>query len=282
MLHSFPNVRIGLMVGIGGGAPSADHDIRLGDIVVSAPSNTHGGVFQYDYGKTIQGQRFFPTGYLDQPPALLRAAVNGLQARYEIEGHHSVDDIDQVLERNPRLRRKYGRPDPASDRLYQSHIVHRLNNKSDCTITCGDDPSTLLLRNPRTEDERQPDGSLWASRFRKSDVLCFEMEAAGLMNHFPCLVIRGICDHSDSHKNKAWQGYAAMAAAAYTKDLLCRISPQHVQAERKIMENLSSVKAIHETTQDIDLGVKRLRQLGDDQEYQAVIDWLTPVNYALQ
>ena len=25
-------------------------------------------------------------------------------------------------------------------------------------------------------------------------VLCFEMEAAGLMNHFPCLVIRGICD----------------------------------------------------------------------------------------
>ena len=46
--------------------------------------------------------------------------------------------------------------------------------------------------------------------------------------------------------------------------------------------NDSSVKTIHETTQDIDRGVKRLRQLGDDQEYQAVINWLTPVNYALQ
>ena len=44
----------------------------------------------------------------------------------------------------------------------------------------------------------------------EKDVLCFEMEAAGLMNHFPCLVIRGICDYSDSHKNKEWQGYAAM------------------------------------------------------------------------
>ncbi|EXJ59548.1 uncharacterized protein A1O5_12173, partial [Cladophialophora psammophila CBS 110553] len=51
-------------------------------------------------------------------------------------------------------------------------------------------------------------------------VLCFEMEAAGVMNRFPCLVVRGICDYSDSHKNKRWQGYAAMAAAAYTKDLL--------------------------------------------------------------
>ncbi|OJJ79090.1 uncharacterized protein ASPGLDRAFT_1070745 [Aspergillus glaucus CBS 516.65] len=54
----------------------------------------------------------------------------------------------------------------------------------------------------------------------EKDVLCFEMEAAGLMNHFPCLVICGICDYSDSHKNKDWQGYAAMTAAAYARDLL--------------------------------------------------------------
>jgi nucleoside phosphorylase len=44
-------------------------------------------------------------------------------------------------------------------------------------------------------------------------VLCFEMEAAGLMNSFPCLVIRGICDYADSHKNKRWQAYAAATAA---------------------------------------------------------------------
>ena len=71
-------------------------------------------------------------------------------------------------------------------------------------------------------------------------MLCFEMEAAGLMNHFPCLVIRGICDYSDSHKNKEWQGYAAMSAAAYAKDLLCRIAPNRVEAERKIGDILSS------------------------------------------
>jgi nucleoside phosphorylase len=59
-------------------------------------------------------------------------------------------------------------------------------------------------------------------------VLCFEMEAAGLMNTFPCLVIRGICDYSDSHKNKEWQAYAAAIAAAYTKDLLSEIEPARV------------------------------------------------------
>lgn len=69
--------------------------------------------------------------------------------------------------------------------------------------------------------------------------LCFETEAAGLMNHFPCLVIRGICDYADSHKNKEWQGFAAMAAAAYAKDLLRQIAPNKVEAERRISEVLT-------------------------------------------
>ena len=47
-------------------------------------------------------------------------------------------------------------------------------------------------------------------RIKEHDALCFEMEAAGLMNDFPCVMIRGICDYSDSHKNDAWQGYAAV------------------------------------------------------------------------
>jgi hypothetical protein len=59
-------------------------------------------------------------------------------------------------------------------------------------------------------------------------VLCFEMEAAGLMNSFPCLVVRGICDYADSHKNKRWQPYAAATAAAYAKEVLSAIPPAEV------------------------------------------------------
>ena len=62
----------------------------------------------------------------------------------------------------------------------------------------------------------------------QEDIICFEMEAAGLMDNFPCLVIRGICDYADSHKNKIWQQYAAAVAAAYAKALLLVIAPQVV------------------------------------------------------
>jgi len=255
MLHSFPNVKVGLMVGIGGGAPRPKHDIRLGDIVVSTPRDGKGGVFQYDFGKAIQNQDFRPTGFLDQPPTVLRTAVSGLKAYYEIEGHRLKEDISDVLERNPKLRQKYKRPDPSSDRLYQSFVTHPSSDEANCAMVCGDDPSNLTSRHERTEDEDNPtihygliasanqlmkNAPLRDKFANENDVLCFEMEAAGLMNHFPCLVIRGICDYSDTHKNKEWQGYAAMAAAAYAKDLLYRIPPNKVEAEEKICDILDN------------------------------------------
>jgi hypothetical protein len=55
---------------------------------------------------------------------------------------------------------------------------------------------------------------------QNQNVLCFEMEAASLMDNFPCIVIRGISDYADSHKNDHWQDYAALSAAAYAKNLL--------------------------------------------------------------
>ncbi|KAJ0345329.1 hypothetical protein COL154_011243 [Colletotrichum chrysophilum] len=72
-------------------------------------------------------------------------------------------------------------------------------------------------------------------------LLCVEMEAAGLMTNFPCLVIRGICDYADSHKNKVWQEHAAAVAAAYAKELLLdHVQPAEVERERSAREQLSA------------------------------------------
>jgi hypothetical protein len=71
---------------------------------------------------------------------------------------------------------------------------------------------------------------------RELDVLCFEMEAAGLMDGFPCLVIRGICDYADSHKNKGWQAYAAATAAAYAKEMISIIPRNQVIRTRTMAE----------------------------------------------
>ncbi len=254
MLRSFPHVRIGLMVGIGGGAPSPRHDIRLGDIVVGTPCGGNGGVLQYDFGKTIQDQSFQMTGYLNQPPSVFLTALNGIKTEHERKGHQLDEAVNRILEKTPRLQRGYKRPDSNSDRLYKSRVIHPPHDDLSCSTTCRDDPSSLILRSERTEYEDNPaihygliasanqlmkDALVRDNLAAEKDVLCFEMEAAGLMNQFPCLVIRGICDYADSHKNNEWRGYAAMVAAAYAKQLLLRMPESKVEAENTIANQLS-------------------------------------------
>jgi nucleoside phosphorylase len=186
---------------------------------------------------------------------VLRTAANGLKAQYESDGHRLEETINGILDIKVRLRKKYKRPNRSSDKLYQSGVIHPPNDESACATACGDDPLNLILRRDRTEEEDNPaihygliasanhlmkDALVRDKLASEKGVLCFEMEAAGLMNQFPCLVIRGICDYSDPHKNKELQGYAAMAAAAFAQDLLCRIPPNRVEAETKISELLHS------------------------------------------
>jgi hypothetical protein len=83
------------------------------------------------------------TGFLNQPPIALRTAVNGLMSQYESEGHRLEEAIDSILERKPRLRKKYKRPDPSTDRPYQGGVTHPLNDDSSCAAVCGDDPLNL-------------------------------------------------------------------------------------------------------------------------------------------
>ncbi|KAL6904045.1 hypothetical protein GGI43DRAFT_432684 [Trichoderma evansii] len=292
MLHSFPNLRIGLLVGIGGGAPSRRHDIRLGDVVVGVSNNSgKSAVFQYDFGKAVQGQEFLETGFLYQPPPILRTAVNGLMAQYDIEGNQLSEAVNSVLDKKPRLRKKgYSRPEATTDRLYQSQFVHP-DNEVGCAETCGDDPLKFIKRPKRDEGDNpaihygmiasantlMKDALVRDELIRKRDVLCFEMEAAGLMNHFPCLAIRGICDYSDSHKNKEWQGYSAMVAAAYAKDLLLRISPTRVEAEKKISEDLANIQKdlfdVQQVSNDIRTNVHAMRA---GSQIASIERWLSP------
>ena len=102
-----------------------------------------------------------------------------------------------------------------------------------------DDP-TIHYGLIASANQLMKDAEIRDSLAKEFGVLCFEMEAAGLQDHFPCLVIRGICDYSDTHKNDKWHGYAALSAAAYAKYLLDRISPSKVVAERKISDIITS------------------------------------------
>jgi nucleoside phosphorylase len=227
LLSSFHCVRFGLMVGIGGGVPSSNADIRLGDIVVSQPTDTCGGVIQYDLGKALSGGQFQRIGMLNRPPKILLTALSTLQAYHLIEDSRVLEFFSNIQVKTPRRAANFARPNQ-EDCLYQAEYDHGASN------TCIDcHQSKLISRSSRGHNEPVIHYGLIASANqvvkdgRRRDqlaqdfgVYCVEMEAAGLMNDFPCLVIRGICDYADSHKNKEWQGYAAAVAAAYAKELL--------------------------------------------------------------
>ncbi|KAJ8119837.1 hypothetical protein ONZ43_g3303 [Nemania bipapillata] len=59
-------------------------------------------------------------------------------------------------------------------------------------------------------------------------VIAFEMEGAGIWDGVPCVIIKGICDYIDSHKNKKWQPFAAATAASVMKAILGRYAPTDV------------------------------------------------------
>ncbi|KAF1946953.1 hypothetical protein EJ02DRAFT_335357 [Clathrospora elynae] len=52
MQATFKTIRFALMVGIHGGIPGAETDLRLGYVVVRQPHGTFAGVVQYNVGKT--------------------------------------------------------------------------------------------------------------------------------------------------------------------------------------------------------------------------------------
>ncbi|KAJ5365664.1 Disease resistance protein [Penicillium concentricum] len=243
MRMTFPDLKYVLLVGIGGGVPTKTEcgTIRLGHVVVSDPAGIHSGAVQYDHGKA-KGGHFERKGFLAPPPtALLNAAREVAVRRQRMD----YDPIWKNLERtqtSPRLRRRFKFPGAANDHLYPSTHTHRQEG-----ISCEDggcDPSQRIERPTDKEDDSFivvhrgtiasgelviKDAELRDDLAQTHGVLCFEMEAAGALTDFPCIVIRGISDYCDSHKNDQWHGYAAAVAAAYARQLFFHMSIEEEQ-----------------------------------------------------
>ncbi|KAL4788547.1 hypothetical protein BJX76DRAFT_363310 [Aspergillus varians] len=242
MLPTFPSLRFGLMVGIGGGVPRTDVDIRLGDVVVSMPNASSGGVVQYDYGKTLHDGRLQRTGSLNKPPQFLLTVISQMRSDHMIGKLPITDILADTFRKERGMSEQFSRPD--KDWLFESAYNHQ--SGPDCS-NC--DQAQLVKRVPRENGDPHfhygliasgnqviKDSTSRDSLAQEMDILCFEMEAAGLLDQLPCLVIRGICDYCDSHKNKQWQGYAALAAAAYAHALLERVPTLDRKADVKAQD----------------------------------------------
>ncbi|KAM0741615.1 hypothetical protein ACQRIT_004472 [Beauveria bassiana] len=238
MKMTFPNLKHGLLVGIGGGVPVTTDQgmIRLGHVVVSEPTGVHSGAVQYDHGKATAGQ-FELKGSLNPPPTALLNAAREVSVRRQRLDHDPIWKNTQRIDTSRPHLRRFKFPGVANDCLYQPHYEHQ---RADASCEDGGCDPKQRIERPINEFHETfvtvhrgtvasgelviKDAMKRDNLARKLGVLCFEMEAAGASTDFPCMVIRGISDYCDSHKNDMWHGYAAAVAAAYARQLFFHMS----------------------------------------------------------
>ncbi|CAN9208885.1 unnamed protein product [Alternaria alternata] len=226
--NTFKQIRFGLLVGIGGGVPirTDNGPIHLRDVVVSKPERDHSGAIQYDPGKALEDFTFSSLWISHSTADFLAQRCAGSVNRASNQSRRSsrappAKDQDQFTDSSevqisrprqgsPRIDR---RADESLDEIHYDRssriVVHR------GTIAAGE----RVIKN----------GQLRDALAGEHGALCFEMEAAGVINDFPCLVIRGISDYADSHKNDAWQGAASASAAAYARQLFFHMPVDEVK-----------------------------------------------------
>jgi nucleoside phosphorylase len=226
--NDFKSIRFGLLIGIGGGIPDGEKiDIRLGDIVVSKPTRTFGRVVQFDRGKAGPNRRFERTGTLQKPPRILNATVEKLEANHRTKGSNISTFLSEMLQNFPRMREQYIYQGEENDQLFEATYRHHDSDNcpyQDADALCryhsddncrGCDPTKIIKRISRTDSAPKihygtigysntvVKDSVTREQLKKDlGLLCVEMEAASLIDYFPCVVICGICDYVDSHKIK--------------------------------------------------------------------------------
>ncbi|KAH8197326.1 hypothetical protein TruAng_008492 [Truncatella angustata] len=284
LLNDFRRIRFGLLVGVGGGIPDENYDdedlvdIRLGDVVVSESRGTFGGVVQFDRGKsTTEG--FIKTGHQNKPPHVLAANVETLKAVHNLHGNSILPYFDEMIKNYPGMEEKYSYPGLGRDRLFEASYTHQGGK----TCKKCDSAQTVERSQRKSSGPRIHYGTIGSSNrvvedtkerdeLRDMGILCVEMEAAGLMEAFPCLVIRGISDYADSHKNKKWQPYAAAMAAAYMKELLLQMPTDVVQRTQSIADALQGMSVKFD---QMGHDMKSIKGQNQSAEEAKILEWLS-------
>ncbi|KAJ5337206.1 uncharacterized protein N7506_005228 [Penicillium brevicompactum] len=297
MRRTFKNIRFAFLVGIGGGVPGKGKDIRLGDVVVSHPRGIYTGVVQYDYGKLNGNGDIQRKDWFSAPPMKVLSAVTKLETlhtRPKNPKNNMAGIVDELGE-------DYAYPEAseALDHLYRADHAH-IPEAETCD-SC--DTHAIVSRKPRKSPSKPrvhygiiASGNMVLKNGVEREkidqryenlIMCFEMEAAGMMNNFPCLVIRGISDYSDSHKNDEWRNRAIAVASAYAKELLCLIEPSDMDvlppiAARALETVSKKLKSIDENTSAntelLEQSNKESRQKREQDLQMQFEAWLKPPN----
>lgn len=242
MLRSFRNIRHVLVVGVGGGVPgygrSLQHQITLGDVVVGYPRGREGGVVDYGFGAWENDRSLTHNGHSLHPSAALLDAVCNIRSEHmSTPGGRIPRLLDLLQQKLPDFRD----PGPDFDHLFPDDCLHpdrdelcedlcdfswpKTREDRGCGATRGYNLPQIHYGTIGSANELVASSAKRNDLYKNLGIICFDRIAAGIVGHQQALVIRGICDYSDSHGDKKWQNYAAATAAAYAKEVLLSLAP---------------------------------------------------------
>jgi nucleoside phosphorylase len=267
MKSSFMAIQLALVVGNCGACPHGrkDEDIIMGDVIISEGVIEYDMGRQFSYG-FIRRNR--PKEVLGRPSLEVRsllASLKGRRARKSLEEKLSIHL--EIVKKSYKNESFY--PGVEKDILYESSYQHRHHRPTECTIcsklessgdaVCDESRSSTCqalgchghgIHRRRLEDAqeggRNPspqvhfgviasgDTVMKSGQHRdiiaaQEEIIAFEMESAGIWDHLSCIVVKGVCDYADSHKNNIWQDYAAATAASAVKAFLTVWRPTPVE-----------------------------------------------------
>ena len=241
VVRCFPQLRFGLLVGIGSRIPSKTHDVRLGDVVVGRYGRTSRKVVQADDGQ-MKTVFFVEKDDIKDPPAVLSSALKHILLELYLENTGIPKFVDDIFAKHPQtMGPKPGHIHQQGAENYTSFSeAGAQTNSPRCrnSINCyplprneedANNPAihhSVIASSITTVEAVETRDSLVVKAHEdvEKECICFETEAAGLTGPFPCLLIRGICNYAKSNKDDEWQRYAAAMAAAFAKELLGYVS----------------------------------------------------------
>ncbi|RDW64443.1 uncharacterized protein DSM5745_09854 [Aspergillus mulundensis] len=243
---TFPSVKLAIVVGVCGVNPHARNhagqEVLLGDVIVSTT------MLRASYGHQ------YPDGFvLGRTEDTIRLAPVAIRTfLHKLEGISSIQRLEEktaayteeILKRGLLPGATY--PGPEQDTLNRLATgLHPDGTRIQDTnaVTHARQPSVLFGKFASGE-------SVMKSGYHRDkladehDVIGFEMEGAGTWDYLPTIIVKGACDYADSHKNKVWQQYSAVTAAACAKSIVEEGRLSSAQQQPEISKEISEIPRV--------------------------------------
>ena len=271
---SFTGVEIIFVVGVCGAAPIhpvTGEEVVQGDCIISRT------IIQYDFGRSGPGgfeRKSDLESFVGTSPM-----IQGLLAKWSTRKNRQqlTNRLTQHLDILTKNNTLIQYPGIERDLLFHPSYIHTHRSTSEtcddcsealglCNKNCdtlGCDTESLITRTrtfgikPRIHFGRFGSANivlksgLYRDTLSKKDqIVGFEMEASGVWEAMPTIVIKSVSNYADSHKNKVWQEYAAASAAAGLKAVLEKLELQDVSYIANLESPFRTLQSQHGSSQD--------------------------------